>query len=306
MPETRNTVSIVTNPSSITVFEDEIVTFRVTAEGVGLNYRWEYLPVGSDMWRDTVFTGSETPVLTVTSLISYSGQQFRCVVTDIDGHSVTSEPATLTVNALLRLSGDDLLEYLYNKKLPQLYRVYDDDLGLPLKRFLSSLSQGGFHKALEDIEGILLLIDPNKIQEQFFPYLCESFGLQYFPDMDVTYQRRFLMNVGEIIRRRGTYSCIHYFTKVLTGLDSSLTYREGVNPEDPNTLEVALLANTLEDFDKIEISEKVVMDYISSQIPYFITPVLVRRLNTVVIESTSYSPSVVQSHKTYNLIGGTR
>lgn len=306
MPETRNTVSIVTNPSSVTVFEDEIVTFRVTAEGTGLSYRWEYLPVGSDMWRDTVFTGSETPVLTVTSLISYNGQQFRCVVTDLDGHSAVSEPATLTVNALLKLSGDVLLEYLYNKKLPQLYRVADEDIDLPLKRFLTSLSRGGFHKALEDIEGILLLIDPNKIQEQFFPYLCESFGLQYFPDMDVTYQRRFLMNVGEIIRRRGTYSCIHYFTKVLTGLDSSLTYKEGVNPEDPNTLEVALLANTLEEFDKIEISEKVVMDYISSQLPYFITPVLVRRLNTVVIESTSYSPSVVQSHKTYNLIGGTR
>ena len=106
----------------------------------------------------------------------------------------------------MSMKPEDLLHTLYNRKLPEIYREEDSKIKYPLKRYLESLVEGGFKGAIEDIEGLLLLTDPKSIPESLFPYLCESFGLEYFPDIDVTYQRKFLNNLGELIRRRGTFS----------------------------------------------------------------------------------------------------
>ena len=101
----------------------------------------------------------------------------------------------------MAINSEQLLNHLYYKKLPQVYRDMDKMLKTyPLKRYLSSLVDGGYAEVLKNAEGILDLVDPEKCPSEFLPYLCESFGLEYFEDMDDTYQRRFLMNIGEILR----------------------------------------------------------------------------------------------------------
>ena len=188
----------------------------------------------------------------------------------------------------------EFVDFLYNRKLPQVYRDEDSKIGYPLKRYLESLTQGGFDGALKDINNLMLLIDPKAIPEKFFPYLCESFGLEYFPDIDVTYQRKFLINVGELVKRRGTFSSVHYMIRALTGLEAELSL-EG------NTLNIVLLAATLEQMNNIEISMVIIGNYIQTQIPYYIIPNITSRISTQVIPSSSYTLSAMATHKHYQI-----
>lgn len=194
----------------------------------------------------------------------------------------------------MSITPKSLLDLLYYKKLPQIYRDEDRKIGYPLKRYLESLIDGGFRGSIEDIEGILLLIDPESIPEKFFPYLLRSFGMQYYPDIDISYQRKFLLNIGELIKRRGTYSCIQFLIKVLTELEAELSFEK-------DKLHIVLLADSLEQVDNIETSMRVIENFIQGQLPYFVTPVIYSRINTQVINSMSYSDSAVGSYKFYNI-----
>ena len=196
----------------------------------------------------------------------------------------------------MSLTSKSLLDLLYFRKLPQIYRDEDKKLGYPLKRYLESLIDGGFCGSIEDIEGLLLLTDPENIPEKFFPYLYESFGLEYFPDIDVSYQRKVLLNIGELIKRRGTFSSVQFLIKVLTGLEAELSYKD-------RELKITLLAKTLSQVDNIETSMFIIGNFIQTQIPYFVTPVIISRIDSQTISSKSYSHSAVGHYKFYK-IGG--
>lgn len=202
----------------------------------------------------------------------------------------------------MSITSQDMLDLLYNKKLPQIYRDEDSKIGYPLKRYLESLIVGGYCGNIEDIEKMLTLVDPYSIPEEFFQYLCESFGLKYFPDMDVTYQRKFLLNIGEIVKRRGTFACVKYLARALTGLDVELSYTEGVvDGVDGNHLFINLFANSIEQLDTIDVSMEVISKYLEGQIPYYVTPFLSYQLNTQPITSKSYSHSAIGSYKSQTI-----
>lgn len=193
-----------------------------------------------------------------------------------------------------------LLRLLYGQKLPQIYRDEDKKIGYPLKRFLESLIDGGYRGSIEDIEGILNLIDPNTIPEEYLQYLCESFGLDYFPDIDATYQRKFISNMGELIKRRGTFASVRYLVRVLTGLEVELSYKEGeYNGVEGNYLYITLIAKDLEQTSNMDVSRAVLQRYIGTQIPYYVTPIILSKIETQVIDSTTYSHSIVGSFKSY-------
>lgn len=196
----------------------------------------------------------------------------------------------------MSITSKDLLNLLYYKNLPKIYRDADATVDYQLKRYLESLIDGGFCASIKDIEGLLSLIDPNTIPEEFLPYLIESFGLEYFPDIDAIYQRKFLANIGEVIKRRGTFSSVQFLIKVLTGLEAELSFKD-------NELRIVLLARTLEQIDNIETSMFIIGNYIQTQIPYFVSPVISSRIDTQIIVSKSYSHSAVGSFKFYK-IGG--
>lgn len=176
----------------------------------------------------------------------------------------------------MAFSSEQLLDHLYYKKLPQVYRDMDAMLKTyPLKRYLASLIEGGYSEVLKDTDGILDLVDPEKCPSKFLPYLCESFGLEYFEDMDDTYQRRFLVNIGEILKRRGTYACVRYLVRVLTGLDVDLRYERGYNEDKYGRwLFVELQGVNIDQILQIDTSIKVIERYVGTQIPYFITAIL--------------------------------
>lgn len=193
-------------------------------------------------------------------------------------------------------------DFMYNSKLPEVYRSYDKPIGNPLYRFLQSMFEGGFaplvnkfaydeeanpsdteKENIGGIENLLELIDPEKCPDKFLPFYCRSLGLEWFPDLATTekgkknhdyYNRTFLSNIGEIIRRRGTESCVKYVAKVLTGMNVDLRYNRVFNADcttKSRILWVDILAEKPEDIANVGINSNVIRRYINSQIPFYIT-----------------------------------
>ena len=192
------------------------------------------------------------------------------------------------------ITSESMLNLLYNKKLPQVYRDEDSRVDYALKRYLSSLIEGGLSSSANDISNLMSLVDPMSIPNEYFPYFCSSFGLTYFPDIDISYQRKFLANIGELNKRRGTFACVRFLIRALTGLNSELSC-------DGSYLQITLLAQDYEQLQSIETSMGVIRNYLSSQIPHFIEPTMSFRIDTQVINSKSYTHSFVSYNRSYTI-----
>ena len=95
--EEAKELKITANPEDVEGAAGENAVFTVAAEGSGLSYQWQYANAGSSVWRASSMSGSDTPEITVPIASYRDGQKYRCVVTDRDGNSVTSESATITM-----------------------------------------------------------------------------------------------------------------------------------------------------------------------------------------------------------------
>lgn len=199
----------------------------------------------------------------------------------------------------MALTSEQLLNHLYYNKLPQIYRDMDKaQMTFPLKRYLSALIDGGYAELLKDTNNLMELVDPQKCPEKFLPMLCESFGLPYFNDIPAIYQRKFISNIGEINKRRGTYSCVTFLVRVLTGLDTELSYARTSNGRE---LDITLLAKTLQQLSEIDTSVSVIEKYIQTQIPYYITPRVNSRVESQTIASRTYRSSAIFTNTVYTL-----
>ena len=89
---------ITKQPKSTTAKAGSVTTFTVAATGKGpLKYQWQSRKNASSAWSNSGQPGAKTATLEVTVLAGLNGWQFRCVVTDANGMSWGSNPATLTV-----------------------------------------------------------------------------------------------------------------------------------------------------------------------------------------------------------------
>ena len=90
--------AITSQPTSQTVTAGSTATFSVAAAGVPtLTYAWQYLS-GTTWKAFGAGTGYNTAALTtVATTAAFNGLQFRVVVTDGNGLTVTSSTVTLTV-----------------------------------------------------------------------------------------------------------------------------------------------------------------------------------------------------------------
>lgn len=200
------------------------------------------------------------------------------------------------------LTYEELLKYAYNRCLPEIYRDRDSDIGNPLYRYMQSIIEGGCNPALQDVEGLLSLVDPETCPEEFFPYLYESFGFQYYPDVDVKYHRKFLMNYGELKRRRGTYSCIKFLVRVLTSLDVKLHYFRGEYQDVYGRyLVVSLQAKTIEDILNLDNDSALIQKFLGLFIPYYITVIVEGEVATQEIKTTIYRANAVTSYASYKV-----
>ena len=107
--DVRTKLLIITHPADAELFADETAVFSVTASGDGLTYQWQQ---SSRTLARTVnwinIDGATLPTYQVEATVERDGTQYRCIVTDQYGNTLTSDAATLTVleNPVLPPTGD--------------------------------------------------------------------------------------------------------------------------------------------------------------------------------------------------------
>lgn len=107
-PSFSNSAAIIATESTLRIIDQsdvyygmpgEMAELYVNAEGEGLKYQWQVLKNG--VWTNcSIKDGAKTPMLILEIKESRDGSQYRCVITDKYGSSVTSDVATLYMTKL--------------------------------------------------------------------------------------------------------------------------------------------------------------------------------------------------------------
>ncbi|WP_302626638.1 hypothetical protein [uncultured Eubacterium sp.] len=88
-------LTIVSQPTNVTVPEGEAARFTVVAKGDGLKYQWQMSTDDGATWKALSSASAKTAQLTCNMKNEYDARQFRCVVKDSAGKTVTSNVAIL-------------------------------------------------------------------------------------------------------------------------------------------------------------------------------------------------------------------
>ena len=95
-------LAIKSEPVSCEATTGSTAEFSILATGYGLKYQWQTYKNGA--WVNCSRNdGAKTATLSFEAKASRSGAQYRCVVTDADQQTVTSNVVTLTVNTPLEI-----------------------------------------------------------------------------------------------------------------------------------------------------------------------------------------------------------
>lgn len=173
-------------------------------------------------------------------------------------------------------SPNDLAEYIYNRKIPEIYRIADDEISTDrdLNRFLHVGIEGGLDNTLDKIAELKSLVDPMTCPAQFLPKLASSWGVTYFEDIGVYYNRKFLSCIGEFMKRRGSMGGVKYIIRILTGIDSELEYeRISEGEEQGRYLYYTLKPDNLKMLERLNVSKEILSRFISRNIPFYIRAV---------------------------------
>ncbi|MBQ6116098.1 MAG: leucine-rich repeat domain-containing protein, partial [Oscillospiraceae bacterium] len=84
------------HPADRTADPGATATFTANAMGLDLTYQWQQKKAGETEWTNVAYYVPKQ--LKVTATADLNGAQYRCIVTDSDGKTATSNVATLTVN----------------------------------------------------------------------------------------------------------------------------------------------------------------------------------------------------------------
>lgn len=177
----------------------------------------------------------------------------------------------------------EVLNYLYNN-LPEVYRR-EDEPTKPLYRFLSSLAQGGFDEVSLDTTNLITLLDPLKCPDSLLKYFYTSFGLTYFPDIEPIFHRKILANLGGIIRRRGTHSCVHFLARAIMGTDIETAYSRDLE-DNHRILTVTVICDTLEQVLILDTESEILQRFLTDYVPYYISVIVERTINVDTVSDT--------------------
>lgn len=134
------------------------------------------------------------------------------------------------------LNSDDFGIKIYNR-FPPKYREDDVGQNYSLRRYLESLSDGGFKYAIDDINGITTLIDPDKVDAKVLPILFKQYGLDIFNGIPEEYLRYLLPKLGEAWSKKGSLGVVEFITSSLSGVKVSTDI---VYEDDTPTINVKL------------------------------------------------------------------
>ncbi len=88
---TLSDLQILTQPQDALGETGDIASFKVTANGVGLTYQWQYSEDGGETWVNSATKQTATCTINRTS----NGRLYRCIVTDSYGKTAISNTASV-------------------------------------------------------------------------------------------------------------------------------------------------------------------------------------------------------------------
>lgn len=217
--------------------------------------------------------------------------------------------------------------HLYNR-LPRLYRFADSETDYTLARFLDALG-GSLDYTYNSVEEILKLLDVEKMDVRFLPFYARMFGVTYENDVPEEFQRKFLANLVDIFKRKGTKEVIEFIAREITGMEADVreahhfTFRTwGTNPHDemvggfttPKTYDssqdfiyylggdsktsrytVYITLYTEQALEDVDIREELIRRYCEGLKPHYTT--LVFRVRGVSIEDEFIYPVLEEEYK---------
>ena len=93
-------LKIVKQPEDVKAQAGNTVTFKVKAQGTGLTYQWQTSSSNGAKWGNTSLAGNKTATLSFTAPANYDGRLYRCIITDANGNTVTSDAAKLSFGSI--------------------------------------------------------------------------------------------------------------------------------------------------------------------------------------------------------------
>lgn len=121
------------------------------------------------------------------------------------------------------LNPDVFGQKLYGR-LPAIYRTEDENNNFALKRYLESLSDGGYAKLIDEMNGILNIVDPEKTPQKVLKHLFGQYGVTMFQGVDEKLLRKLLQIISDVFARKGSKSTIYYIASILTGCECVINY----------------------------------------------------------------------------------
>ena len=85
------------HPADKTAKVGETAKFTAKATGASLKYQWYYSNDGGKTWKKSQAVGSRQETLNIDVKKGYDGLLYRCVITDANGNTMTTNGAKLTV-----------------------------------------------------------------------------------------------------------------------------------------------------------------------------------------------------------------
>ena len=172
------------------------------------------------------------------------------------------------------IDGRDIVDFIYYRHLPKVYSEYDKKYTKhqDLYKYLQASLYGGSDYLLDKARGIKDLVDPLRCPEEILPLLYKCWGLEYFQDIDVYFNRVFLANIGEFVKRRGTIGGIQFIIRALTGMESEITYQrktKAVDGKDGRYLYIKMLASDVNQANNVATNVYVVTRFIKKHIPFY-------------------------------------
>jgi hypothetical protein len=93
--------TITSQPISVASCANSTANFAMSATGTGLTYQWQFLTTTTTVWSNcvdgSVYSGSTTSTLQVTTSTALNNYQYRCIVTNSNACSTTSNTSILNV-----------------------------------------------------------------------------------------------------------------------------------------------------------------------------------------------------------------
>lgn len=144
------------------------------------------------------------------------------------------------------LDSSTIGDKLYNS-LPPLYREADETVNKALERYLSALAEGGMSKVVEETNGILSLIDPDKIDFKWLPILFKHYGYDVFNGLPELYLRKLLPELSTLFSRKGSMTSVQYLASLVSGVRSTISTDE----EDKHRINIRLEMDYLDENESL-------------------------------------------------------